>query len=85
MQYVCVCFLPIHSGHKFVGRTSLGHTWEALIGVTCTSSSMSEANHVRGSRKVTRNKQLLLSTQVGLLLVFDSDLYSIQWLMGQQA
>ena len=22
----CVCFLPIHSGHKFVGRTSRGHT-----------------------------------------------------------
>ena len=21
-----VCFLPIHSGHKFVGRTSRGHT-----------------------------------------------------------
>ena len=27
-MYVCVCFLPIHSGHdiKFVGRTSRGHT-----------------------------------------------------------
>ena len=23
---LCVCFLPIHSGHQFVGRTSRGHT-----------------------------------------------------------